>query len=81
MNIAEIITLFRWALGLVNLIEPFNGFLFYIAHFIFFTLLIAHVIEIFIYHKLIKEKSKNYVAGLIQTFLFGVIYLNKIKKL
>ena len=28
-----------------------------------------------------KDKSKNYVAGLIQTFLFGVIYLNKLKKL
>ena len=45
MKIPHYITLILWALGIVNLFEPFNGFLFFIASGVFYLLLIAHLID------------------------------------
>jgi uncharacterized protein YhhL (DUF1145 family) len=45
MKAPHIITLILWAFGIVNLIEPFNGWIFYVAFGIFYLLLFAHLIE------------------------------------
>ena len=58
MKAAHYITLILWAFGIVNLFEPFNGPLFYISSAIFYLLLIAHVVECFVYRdKILKSKD------------------------
>jgi len=79
MKLAHYITLILWAFGVVNLFEPFNGPLFYIALAIFYLLLIAHVIECVVYRsKILQSKDSPFVA-FSMTLLFGVIYLGSLK--
>ena len=79
MKAAHVITLFLWAFGIVNLFEPFNGWLFYLASVIFYLLLIAHMVECVIYrNKILKSDDSPFVA-FSMTFLFGVVYLSSIK--
>ena len=79
MKAAHVITLFFWAFGIVNLFEPFNGWLFYFASGIFYLLLIAHLIECVVYrNKILKSQDYPFVA-FSMTLLFGVIYLGSIK--
>ena len=79
MKAAHVITLFLWSLGIVNLFEPFNGWLFYFASGVFYLLLIAHLIECVVYrNKILKSQDSPFVA-FSMTLLFGVIYLDSIK--
>ncbi|MDC1475428.1 DUF1145 domain-containing protein [Gammaproteobacteria bacterium] len=79
MKAAHYITLILWGFGIVNLFEPFNGPLFYIASAIFYLLLIAHVVECFVYRtKILASKDSPFVA-FSMTLLFGVIYLGSLK--
>ena len=79
MKAAHVITLFLWAFGIVNLFEPFNGWLFYLASVIFYLLLIAHMVECVIYrNKILKSDDSPFVA-FSMTLLFGVVYLSSIK--
>ena len=80
IKLPHIITLMLWAFGLVNLFEPFNGLLGLIASFVFYLLLIAHIVEIFIFNNKIKSHSTSYPYGLFMTLLYGVIYLNSLDK-
>ena len=76
MKAAHIITLILWAFGIVNLLEPFNGILFYIA---FYLLLIAHLAECVIYRQKILKSNDSAFVAFSMTLLFGVIYLGSIK--
>ena len=79
MKAAHVITLFLWSLGIVNLFEPFNGWLFYFASGVFYLLLIAHLIECIVYrNKILKSQDSPFVA-FSMTLLFRVIYLGSIK--
>jgi len=79
MKAAHVITLFLWSLGIVNLFEPFNGWLFYFASGVFYLLFIAHLIECIVYrNKILKSQDSPFVA-FSMTLLFGVIYLGSIK--
>ena len=42
MKAPHIITLILWAFGIVNLFEPFNGWIFYVASGVFYLLFFAH---------------------------------------
>ena len=79
MKVAHVITLILWAFGIVNLLEPFNGILFYIASIIFYLLLIAHVAECVIYRQKILKSNDSAFVAFSMTLLFGVIYLGSIK--
>tara|TARA_B100001029_G_C15063065_1_gene460384 strand:+ start:5348 stop:5593 length:246 start_codon:yes stop_codon:yes gene_type:complete len=80
MKVAYIITLFLWALGIVNLFEPFNGWLFYLASGVFYILLVAHLCECVVYrNKILKSQDSPFVA-FSMTLLFGVVYLGSIKE-
>ncbi len=80
MKAPNIITLILWAFGIVNLIEPFNGWIFYFASSIFYILLFAHLIECIIFrNKILRSKDSPPVAFLM-TLIFGVIYLGSIKE-
>ena len=80
MKVAYIITLFLWALGIVNLFEPFNGWLFYLASGVFYILLVAHLFECVVYrNKILKSQDSPFVA-FSMTLLFGVVYLGSIKE-
>ena len=79
MKAAHVITLFLWAFGIVNLFEPFNGWLFYLASGIFYLLLISHLVECVVYrNKILKSDDSPFVA-FSMTILFGVVYLKSIK--
>ena len=79
MKAAHVITLFLWAFGIVNLFEPFNGWLFYLATGIFYLLFIAHLVECAVYrNKILKSDDSPFVA-FSMTLLFGVVYLSSIK--
>ena len=79
MKVAHIITLILWAFGIVNLLEPFNGILFYIASDIFYLLLIAHLAECLNYRQKILKSNDSAFVAFSMTLLFGVIYLGSIK--
>jgi uncharacterized protein YhhL (DUF1145 family) len=79
MKVAHVITLILWAFGIVNLLEPFNGILFYIASIIFYLLLIAHLAECIIYREKILKSNDSAFVAFSMTLLFGVIYLGSIK--
>ena len=79
MKAAHVITLILWAFGIVNLLEPFNGILFYIASIIFYLLLIAHLAECVIYREKILKSNDSPFVAFSMTLLFGVIYLGSIK--
>ena len=79
MKAAHIITLFLWSLGIVNLFEPFNGWLFYFASGVFYLLLIAHLIECIVYRNKILKSQDSPIVAFSMTLLFGVIYLGSIK--
>ena len=80
MKAAHIITLLLWAFGIVNLFEPFNGWLYFIGLGIFYILLVAHLIECLVYRdKILKSQDSPFVA-FSMTLLFGVVYLGSIKE-
>ena len=80
MKAAHIITLLLWAFGIVNLFEPFNGWLYFIGLGIFYILLVAHLIECLVYrNKILKSQDSPFVA-FSMTLLFGVVYLGSIKE-
>ena len=79
MKVAHVITLILWAFGIVNLLEPFNGILFYIASIIFYLLLLAHLAECVIYREKILKSNDSAFVAFSMTLLFGVIYLGSIK--
>ena len=80
MKAAHIITLLLWAFGIVNLFEPFNGWLYFIGLGIFYILLMAHLIECLVYrNKILKSQDSPFVA-FSMTLLFGVVYLGSIKE-
>ncbi|MDC1421366.1 DUF1145 domain-containing protein [Gammaproteobacteria bacterium] len=79
MKVAHVITLILWAFGIVNLLEPFNGIMFYIASIIFYLLLIAHLAECVIYREKILKSNDSAFVAFSMTLLFGVIYLGSIK--
>tara|TARA_B100001250_G_scaffold216428_1_gene185703 strand:- start:258 stop:503 length:246 start_codon:yes stop_codon:yes gene_type:complete len=80
MKAAHIITLILWAFGIVNLIEPFNGWIFYLASSIFYILLLAHLIECIIYKNKILRSNDSPPVAFLMTLIFGVIYLGSIKE-
>ena len=79
MKLPHYITLILWAFGIVNIVEPFNGPLFYIASIIFYLLLIAHLIECVVCRKKILSSTDTPLVAFSMTLLFGVIYLGSIK--
>ena len=79
MKLPHYITLVLWAFGIVNIFEPFNGPLFYIASVIFYLLLIAHLVECVVYRKKILSSVDTTFVAFSMTLLFGVIYLGSIK--
>jgi len=80
MKASHIIILILWAVGIVNFLEPFNGWFFYVASGIFYLLLIAHLVECVIYrNKILKSQDSPFIA-FSMTLIFGVIYLGSIKE-
>ena len=79
MKAAHVVTLFLWSFGIVNLFEPFNGWLFYFASGVFYLLLIAHLIECIVYRNKILKSQDSPIVAFSMTLLFGVIYLGSIK--
>ena len=80
MKAAHIITLVLWAFGIVNIFEPFNGWVYYVGLGAFYILFVAHLIECVVYRdKILKSQDSPFVA-FSMTLIFGVIYLGSIKE-
>jgi uncharacterized protein YhhL (DUF1145 family) len=58
---------------------PFEGFLYYFSSFIFWLLLVSHLIECVILRKRILSSGDAPSKAFLMTFLFGVIYLVSIE--
>ena len=80
MKAPHIITLILWDFGIVNLFEPFNGWVFYVATAVFYLLLIAHLIECVIYRNKILKSNDSPLVAFSMTLIFGVIYLGSIQE-
>ena len=79
MKIRHLLPLALWTLGIINFFMPFAGFLNYFATFIFWLLLISHLIECVILKERILSSTDAPVKAFTMTFLFGVIYLVSIE--
>ena len=53
--------------------KPKNGWFFYVASAIFYLLLIAHVVECFIFREKILKSSDSPFVGFMMTLLFGYL--------
>ena len=80
MKAPHVITLILWAFGIVNLFEPFNGWIFYIASGIFYLLLVAHLVECVVYRNKIFKSNDSHFVAFLMTLIFGVIYLGSIQE-
>gem|GEM_PF-1641434 len=79
LKIRYLLPLLLWALGIINLAKPFTGFLYYFSTFIFWLLLVSHLIECLVLRKRILSSTDKPVKAFTMTFLFGVIYLVSIE--
>jgi uncharacterized protein YhhL (DUF1145 family) len=81
MKAAHIITLVLWAFGIVNIFEPFNGWVYYVGLGVFYILFVAHLAECVIYKNKILKSEDSPLVAFSMTLIFGVIYLGSIKSL
>ena len=75
MKVRYLVPLVLWSMGIINFFQPFNGFLFYFSTFIFWLLLISHLVECIVLRRRILSSSDAPIKAFTMTFLFGVIYL------
>ena len=80
MKAPHIITLILWAVGVVTLFEPFNGWIFYEASGVFYLLLVAHLVECVVYRNKIFKSNDSPFVVFSMTMIFGVIYLGSIQE-
>jgi|TARA_B110000438_G_scaffold303084_1_gene363050 uncharacterized protein YhhL (DUF1145 family) len=76
MNKGKIFTIILWAVLGANYILSLYVWLNYFA----LVLLSVHAIECVIFYKRIKNAEKNIIYGLVQTMIFGVLYIGDLKK-
>ena len=76
MNKGKIFTIILWAVLAINYLVNFSIWLNYFA----ILLLAIHVIEYFIFFKRIQSSDDNLISGLLQTLVFGVLYIETLKK-
>ena len=76
MNKGKIFTIILWAGLAINYLVNFSIWLNYFA----ILLLAIHVIEYFIFFKRIQSSDDSLIIGLFQTLVFGVLYIETLKK-
>ena len=76
MNKGKIFTIILWAVLAINYLVNFSIWLNYFA----ILLLAIHVIEYFIFFKRIQSSDDSLIIGLFQTLVFGVLYIETLKK-
>ena len=76
MNKGKIFTIILWAVLTINYLVNFSIWLNYFA----ILLLAIHVIEYFVFFKRIQNSDDNFISGLFQTLVFGVLYIETLKK-
>ena len=76
MNKGKIFTIILWAALGINYLISLSIWLNYFA----ILLLAIHIIEYFIFFKRIQSSDDNVISGLFQTLVFGVLYIETLKK-
>jgi len=76
MNKGKIFTIILWAALGINYLISLSIWLNYFA----ILLLAIHVIEYFIFFKRIQNSYDNLISGLFRTLIFGVLYIETLKK-
>jgi len=76
MKKGKIYTIILWAALGINYLISLSIWLNYFA----ILLLAIHVIEYFIFFKRIQNSDDNLISGLFQTLVFGVLYIETLKK-
>tara|TARA_B110000008_G_C16620257_1_gene424187 strand:+ start:103 stop:411 length:309 start_codon:yes stop_codon:yes gene_type:complete len=76
MNKGKIFTIILWvALG-INYLLNFSIWVNYFA----VLLLAIHLVEYLVFFKRIRNSDDNFISGIFQTLVFGVLYIETLKK-
>ena len=76
MDKGKIFTVVLWAVLGINYLLDFSSLINYFA----LLLLAIHIIEYLVFFKRIKNSGDSIVTGLVQTLIFGVLYIGTLKK-
>jgi uncharacterized protein YhhL (DUF1145 family) len=76
MDKGKIFTVVLWAVLGINYLLDFSPWINYFA----LLLLAIHIIEYLVFFKRIKNSGDSIVTGLVQTLIFGVLYIGTLKK-
>lgn len=76
MDKGKIFTVVLWAVLGINYLLDFSSWINYFA----LLLLAIHIIEYVAFFKRIKNSGDGIVTGLVQTLIFGVLYIGTLKK-
>ncbi|MGI9286639.1 MAG: DUF1145 domain-containing protein [Pseudomonadales bacterium] len=75
-TLPKAILIVLWILIVVNLLVSFPGWLSTILKVLGIFLVIAHLVECFMFSNKIRINHENSFVGYLQVFLFGVVHLN-----
>ena len=73
----KIIAIALWLLIVYNLFIPFAGTLGQVLFWLGPVLLIAHLVEFFLFKQKIKAQGDSTLMSFVMTMLFGVVYFGK----
>ena len=76
MNKGKIFTLFLWLALAINYLLGFSIWINYFAA----ILLGIHAIEFVVFFKKIKDSNDGLIYGLLQTLIFGILYIGTLDK-
>ncbi len=76
MNKGKIFTLFLWLALAINYLLGFSIWINYFAA----ILLGIHAIEFVVFFKKIKDSNDGLIYGLLQTLIFGILYIGALDK-
>ena len=76
MDKGKIFTVVLWAVLGINFLLDFSSWINYFA----LLLLAIHIIEYLVFFKRIKNSGDSIMTGLVQTLIFGVLYIGTLKK-
>ena len=80
MSIHKIVTLLVWVAGIIALLYPSNSTVTTVLGVVVIFLAVAHLIEIAVFWKVLKNAPGSMDGHVFSTFLFGVLHVGPLKK-
>lgn len=80
MGVNKIVTLVIWVLGIGAFFCPVESTAVTVLRWVAIFLVVAHVIEIAVFWKVLKQAPGSLGGHVFNTFLFGVFHVGPLKK-